>query len=208
MCLSLAIPLPPHSSSLSLWAYPPPPPPPPSRHFRLRCVCSVGSEEPRRTNAVLGLMSICASIDELYQRAEKPNLTEAAIRDMCVLELGGGRRQLPSNVPSVLLLHCVSPLVHRACDVLVQVRGPWRREASRPMGSGPPGRRCPGCVPPGVVSCVVPRLAEPPPYYPPLALHRSLLSSPLPSPLSPLLSAPPLSSLSLSPSFLPVQHYG
>jgi hypothetical protein len=39
-------------------------------------------EEPRRTNAVLGLMSICASIDELYQRAEKPNLTEAAIRDM------------------------------------------------------------------------------------------------------------------------------
>ncbi len=37
---------------------------------------TLGIQEPQRTNAVLGLMSICGCVDELYQRAELPNLTE------------------------------------------------------------------------------------------------------------------------------------
>jgi hypothetical protein len=46
-------------------------------------VTSIGCEEPVRSTAVVALMSICSLMDELYQRAEKPDLTVDAIREMC-----------------------------------------------------------------------------------------------------------------------------
>jgi hypothetical protein len=54
------------------------PTPHPSFHY-----CSLSADEPKRSNAVVALMSICSCVDELFERAERDDLTEAAIRDMC-----------------------------------------------------------------------------------------------------------------------------